>query len=186
DSVAEELLGENKEDMDWEQMKESWSQKKDLETFADYAMKDSEIALKLGEEVIPQILELSRITGLIPFDACRLTYGQLTENFLLREAYERNMVSPNRPSRDSRKDRRRQGAYSGGFVYTPDAGLYENIALFDFRSLYPTVMVAHNISPDTLNIDNCEDSFSLEDFDYSFCQDQKGFFPELVEELVRD
>ncbi|MFB6145863.1 MAG: DNA-directed DNA polymerase [Candidatus Nanohaloarchaea archaeon] len=185
-SVAEEMLGENKDDMDWEDMKRSWSEKKDLGKFADYALKDSELALKLAEEIVPQILELSRLTGLIPFDACRLTYGQLTENFLLREAYERNMVSPNRPSRDSRKDRRRQGAYSGGFVYTPDAGLYKDIALFDFKSLYPTVMVAHNISPDTLNRDECEERFSLEEFDYDFCLDDQGFFPELVEKLVRD
>ncbi len=186
DSVAEELLGENKEDLTWEEMKRSWREKEDLEEFAEYALKDSELAFKLAEELVPQMLELSRITGLIPFDACRLTYGQLTENYLLREVHDRGMIALNRPSRDSRSKRRRQGAYSGGFVYTPDAGLYENIALFDFKSLYPTVMVAHNISPDTLNIEDCEDSFELEEFDYSFCQDRTGFFPELVEELVKD
>jgi DNA polymerase I len=186
DSVAEELLGLRKDDLSWEEMKASWSQKQDLEEFADYSLKDSELAFKLAEELVPQMLELSRITGLIPFDACRLTYGQLTENYLLREAHERDMMALNRPSQDKRQKRQRQGAYSGGFVYTPDAGLYENLALFDFKSLYPTVMVAHNISPDTLNLEECEDRFELEEFDYSFCQDKDGFFPELVEELVRD
>lgn len=186
DSVSEEILGLNKDDLSWEEMKASWREKKDLEEFAEYALKDSELAFKLGRELLPQIMELSRITGLIPFDACRLTYGQLTENFLLREAYERNMVAANRPSQDKRSKRRRQNAYEGGFVYTPEAGLHENIALFDFKSLYPTVMVAHNISPDTLNVDDCTDRFSLEEFDYSFCQDEQGFFPELVEGLVED
>jgi len=186
DSVAEELLGLRKDDLSWEEMKTSWKEKKDLEEFADYSLKDSELAFKLAEELVPQMLELSRITGLIPFDACRLTYGQLTENYLLREAHERDMMALNRPSQDKRQKRQRQGAYSGGFVYTPDAGLYENLALFDFKSLYPTVMVAHNISPDTLNIEECEDMFELEEFDYNFCQDEKGFFPELVEELVKD
>ena len=186
DSVAEELLGLRKDDLSWEEMKASWRNKEDLEEFADYALKDSELAFKLAEELVPQMLELSRITGLIPFDACRLTYGQLTENYLLRESHERDMMALNRPSQDSRQKRQRQGAYSGGFVYTPDAGLYENLALFDFKSLYPTVMVAHNISPDTLNPEECEDLFDLEEFDYSFCQDEIGFFPELVEELVKD
>lgn len=186
DSVAEELLGLNKDDLSWEEMKTSWREKKDLEEFSEYALKDSELAFKLAEELVPQMLELSRITGLIPFDACRLTYGQLTENYLLREAHERGMLALNRPSQDNRQKRQRQGAYSGGFVYTPEAGLYEDLALFDFKSLYPTVMVAHNISPDTLNLEDCNEQFELEEFDYTFCQDQKGFFPELVEELVRD
>jgi DNA polymerase I len=186
DSVAEEMLDENKNDLTWEEMKSAWKNKEDLDDFADYALKDSELAYKLGKEIGPQILELSRITGLIPFDACRLTYGQLTENYLLREAHERDMLAKNRPSRDKRRNRRRQGAYSGGFVYTPEPGLYENIAVFDFKSLYPTVMVAHNISPDTLNLEECDDRFELEEFEYDFCQDFQGFFPELVEELVQD
>ncbi|WEL22908.1 DNA-directed DNA polymerase [Candidatus Nanohalovita haloferacivicina] len=186
DSVAEELLGENKDDLSWEEMKESWEEQEDLEKFADYCLKDSDLALRLSEEIVPQVMELSKIVGTIPFDTCRLTYGQLTENFLLREAFERDMIAPNRPSRSKRSDRRNEGAYAGGFVYTPESGLHENIALFDFRSLYPTVMVAHNISPDTLNLDNCSDRFTLEDFEYDFCQDEQGFFPELIEGLVEE
>jgi len=186
DSVAEEMLGEKKNDLSWEEMKASWRDKEDLGAFADYALKDSELAYRLGKEIGPQILELSRITGLIPFDACRLTYGQLTENYLLREAHERDMLSRNRPSRDKRRNRRRQGAYSGGFVYTPDPGLYENIAVLDFKSLYPTVLVSHNISPDTLNLEECSDRFEVDEFDYDFCQDEQGFFPELVEELIEE
>jgi len=94
------------------------------------------------------------------------------------------MLARNRPSQKKRNQRDMEQAYQGGFVYTPEEGLYENVAVFDFRSLYPTVMVAHNISPETLNVEECENSFELDEFDYSFCQDKQGFFPELVEELV--
>ncbi len=184
DSVAEEMLGLNKDDLSWSEMKEIWETEDDLEKFAKYAMKDADITFKLGNEITPQMLELSRITGLIPFDSSRLTYGQLTENYLIREAYNRGMLTRNRPSQQKRSKRDREQAYQGGFVYTPEEGLYEDVAVFDFRSLYPTVMVAHNISPDTLNVESCEDSFELDEFDYSFCQDEQGFFPELVEDLV--
>ena len=184
DSVAEEMLGLNKDDLSWSEMKEIWVSDKNLEKFAEYAMKDADITYRLGNEITPQILELSRITGLIPFDASRLTYGQLTENYLIREAYNRNILTRNRPSQQKRSKRDREQAYQGGFVYTPEQGLYENVAVFDFRSLYPTVMVAHNISPDTLNVEACDDRFELDEFDYNFCQDQQGFFPELVEDLV--
>ncbi len=184
DSVAEEMLGLNKDDLSWSEMKRIWETEEDLEKFAEYAMKDADITFKLGNEITPQVMELSKITGLIPFDSSRLTYGQLTENYLIREAYNRNMLARNRPSQQKRSKRDREQAYTGGFVYTPEEGLYENVAVFDFRSLYPTVMVAHNISPDTLNLDECSDRFELEEFDYDFCQDQQGFFPELVENLV--
>lgn len=184
DSVAEEMLGLNKDDLSWSEMKEIWTSDKNLEKFAEYAMKDADITYKLGNEITPQMLELSRITGLIPFDASRLTYGQLTENYLIREAYNRNILTRNRPSQQKRSKRDREQAYQGGFVYTPEQGLYENVAVFDFRSLYPTVMVAHNISPDTLNLEGCDNRFELDEFDYNFCQDEQGFFPELVEDLV--
>lgn len=186
DSVSEELLDKKKEDMTWKEMKQSWKNQENLEEFAEYALKDSKLVYELGEEIIPQILELSKITGLIPFDACRLTYGQLTENYLLKEAQRKNMVAENRPGQDERRKRQRQTAYKGGFVYEPQPGLYENIVTLDFRSLYPTVMVAHNISPDTLNLEECNNRYELEEFDYDFCQDKQGFFPELIENLVKD
>ncbi len=137
DSVAQEMLGREKDEMNWEEMKKAWEEKKNLEEFADYALKDAKLAYQLAQEIVPQMLELSRITGLTPFDTCRLTYGQLTENYLLREAHERNMISPNRPTRSDRRKRQNQGDYSGGFVYTPEAGLYKGLGLFDFKSLPP-------------------------------------------------
>jgi DNA polymerase I len=184
DSVAEEILGRNKDDVEFEQMKEWWENGKNLEEFARYALKDSELAYQLSDELVPQVIELSQITGLTPFDACRLTYGQLTENFLLKEAFKKDMLAPNRPTRNERRRRSNQGAYEGGFVYTPESGLHEDISVFDFRSLYPTVMVAHNISPETLNLEGCNQRFEPEEFDFYFCQDEQGFFPELIEGLV--
>lgn len=184
DSVAEEVLGRNKDDVSFEQMKDWWENEENLEEFARYALKDSELAFELSEEIVPQVVELSRITGLTPFDACRLTYGQLTENFLLKEAYIKNMIAPNRPTRNERRRRQNQGAYEGGFVYTPESGLHEDISVFDFRSLYPTVMVAHNISPEMLDLKGCDEKFELDEFDFHFCQDDQGFFPELIEGLV--
>jgi DNA polymerase elongation subunit (family B) len=41
----------------------------------------------------------------------------------------------------------------GGYVEEPVKGLHENILYFDFRSLYPSIIIAKNISPDTLTED---------------------------------
>ncbi|MCJ7478648.1 MAG: DNA-directed DNA polymerase [Candidatus Nanohaloarchaeota archaeon QJJ-7] len=190
DAVAEELIGENKDELPWEEMRRLWEEKEELDRFAKYALRDSELAYLLGETLVPQMLSLSRLTGLPPFDVCRHTYGQLVENFLLRKSYERNILSPNRPSQSERSERYKEGRYAGGFVYEPEEGLHEDIALFDFRSLYPTIMVSHNLSPDTLEVEGCEDELNVEieeaDRSYSFCQDEPGFIPSILESLVEE
>ena len=46
----------------------------------------------------------------------------------------------------------------GGFIYEPKVGLHENVSEVDFASLYPSIMVVHNISPETLRCGCCPDS----------------------------
>ncbi len=188
DAVGEELLGETKEDVSWEQIKEYWEEKKEMDLLATYALRDAELAYKLGESLIPQILSLSMLTGLPPFDVGRHTYGQLVENFLIKQAHRKNIVVPNRPGQDERSRRYREGAYAGGFVYEPEKGLHENIALFDFRSLDPSLIVSHNISPDVLDVEDCDDELAVDinDDAYHFCQDTPGFIPNILEDLVRE
>ncbi len=72
----------------------------------------------------------------------------------------------------------------GAFVYEPEPGLYENLAVFDFRSLYPTIIAAHNIGPDTLNCECCKDLEKVPGKEYWFCRKKKGFFSRIVEDLI--
>ncbi len=190
DNVAEALLGEGTDDVSWEELKAAWTDKEDLDRVARYALRDSELAFRLGQTLVPQIMSLSRLTGLPPFDTCRHAYGQHVENHLLMHAHDRGILAPNRPRDDERGRRYSQEAYTGGYVYEPEGGLHEDIALFDFRSLYPTIMVAHNISPDTYDLDDCDDPLDVAvpetDAVHTFCQDAPGFIPDLLEDLVRE
>ncbi|MDR3192640.1 MAG: DNA polymerase II, partial [Treponema sp.] len=43
--------------------------------------------------------------------------------------------------------RRKVSGAAGGTVLEPQPGFFDNIAVFDFRSLYPTVMLTFNIDP---------------------------------------
>ena len=40
--------------------------------------------------------------------------------------------------------------YTGGYVFDPVTGLYDNLTVYDFQSLYPSIIKTFNISPDTL------------------------------------
>lgn len=42
------------------------------------------------------------------------------------------------------------GKYQGGYVVAPERGIHEEVAVCDFSSMYPTLMMGANISPETI------------------------------------
>ena len=49
-------------------------------------------------------------------------------------------------------------SYTGGYVIEPTKGYYQQpVYVLDVKSLYPTMMINHNISFDTVNCDCCKD-----------------------------
>ncbi len=185
DAVSGELLGDKKIEMDYQELLEAWQKKKDLCKLTEYCLKDSELTFKLAHLLLPQILEMSKTVGQLPFDISRMTYGQLAEWYLTRKAVEMQKIIPNQPKWEDIK-KRKTFTYAGGFVKEPLAGLHENIAVLDFRSLYPSIIATFNISPETLNC-SCgrENSYQVPGTDYWFCKKEKGFVSSTVEELIQ-
>ena len=187
DAVAEELLGLKKRDLKWKDIQESWKTKKGLEKLADYCLWDSQLTLKLSEQILPQIFALSTLTGIIPFDAGRYYYSQLDEAYLLRKAFQQHVLIPNNPKQDEIMKRRMRPAYTGGFVVEPKKGIHSNIIVFDFRSLYPTIIVTHNISPETMDCQHKECKKNKPPgTEHCFCTKAKGFIPRNLEEVVKN
>jgi DNA polymerase Pol2 len=81
---------------------------------------------------------------------------------------------------------RRSQTYTGGFVYEPKPGIYKDVVVLDFRSLYPTIIASHNISPGTLNCECCfeKELAPTETGKYWFCKKKKGFIPTIIEDLI--
>lgn len=183
DSVARELVGVGKKSLEWKDIENFWKEKKNLEEVADYCLRDSKVTLKLAGHIIPQIFELCRIVGQTPFDTTRMTYSQLVEWLLIRNAFEINEVVLNRPGFDEIKRRREAEPYAGGYVYPPKTGIHKNIALFDFRGLYPSIIITHNVSPETLDR-NGGDVHRVPGEDHFFSKKQEGFIPLIIKDLV--
>ncbi|MBS3055658.1 MAG: ribonuclease H-like domain-containing protein [Candidatus Aenigmarchaeota archaeon] len=184
DEVAQELLGAGKKDMTYKEMVEIWSKKKELERLAEYNMWDSELTLRLAQHVLPQIIAISRLTGQLPFDAGRYTYSQLVEGFYMRKASEDKVLVPNRPITEEIEARKEEPAYKGAIVIEPKKGIHSDILVFDFRSLYPTIIVTHNIDPWTYNFKPCKKKEQIPQSDSYFCADSKGFIPKHLEEII--
>ncbi|PIU62982.1 hypothetical protein COS83_01425 [archaeon CG07_land_8_20_14_0_80_38_8] len=186
--VCYELLGEKKEDFDVNQLAYLWD-KNDISTPLIYSLKDAEITLRLAEKVLPLLFELTRIIGVKPGDASRTGFSKLVENYLMKETRNFDEIIPRKPNHDELTARFGE-TYKGGFVYEPVPGFYENIAVFDFRSLYPSIIVAHNICPTTLNAKGRDVHVSPEIKvnnkmqKFKFAKKPAGFIPILVKGLI--
>lgn len=183
DRVARELIGKGKLGLEWEDIEKAW-RKRDVKTIARYCQRDSQITLELAEYILPQIFELCRVTGQTLFDTSRLYYSQLVEWLYVRKAHERGEVVPRRPKYDEIQ-RRRQVSYMGGYVHAPQEGIHEKIAIFDFASLYPTITITHNISPETLDCSCCKAGKNMvPELNHHYCTNKQGFVSSVLEQLV--
>jgi DNA polymerase-2 len=72
----------------------------------------------------------------------------------------------------------------GGLVYQPITGLYENVAEIDFASMYPAMMVHHNISPETVDCACCPDNAAPE-IGYSTCRRREGLVTRTLRPILQ-
>ena len=115
----------------------------DLPTFAEYARTDARLALEIVEklDLVTLAVARSRLTGMTPD---RVAASIASFDFLYLSALRRRrVVAPTVHSDDAQVSRRQ----AGGHVFEPVTGIHENVWVFDFKSLYPSVIRTFNIDP---------------------------------------
>jgi DNA polymerase elongation subunit (family B) len=142
DYIAEYELGEKKTDYSqYGSLAKLYEQ--NVELFYTYNIQDTELILKLEEKIhyIEQIVTMAYIAK-VNYDNMLKTvkpWDVLVHNYLM----DRGIVVPFfEESTDN-------DSIMGGYVKEPVPGLYENIFSLDFTSLYPSIAMTFNISPDT-------------------------------------
>lgn len=94
----------------------------------------------------------SRLTGLSPNLTSRFTPGTLISSYEVYEALRRGIAVPFR-KRDAEAVRNicdLRASDKGGMIFQPEPGIYERIHQIDFTSLYPSIIVKYNLSPETV------------------------------------
>ncbi|MFA6319901.1 MAG: DNA polymerase domain-containing protein, partial [archaeon] len=187
ETISEKVFGEFKEKVYPSEINEAWEEKNEekLERLVDYNLKDSRTALRIAKEFLPLFVELSKLTSQTLYETTRSTTSQMVEDLLLKEAHLRGMIAPNKP-KEGEIQERSNNPIKGAFVKEPTSGLHENIAVLDFASLYPSIIISHNLSPETLNCghEECKQKNSTPDGTW-FCTKQKGLFPEILEKMLK-
>jgi len=183
EDVVRSIFGREKVKIKGADMAAFWEKGgEELKAFANYAMEDADAALELAGRFVPLYYELSQVVGIPLFDIARMTSGQLVEWLLIREAYSANELVPTRVG-GSEYLRRAEDTYVGGYVLEPKKALAENIAVFDFRSLYPSIIITHNIDPATIRAG--KNSNAPPDLDVHFSKENEGFIPGVVKKIVQ-
>jgi DNA polymerase elongation subunit (family B) len=188
ESVAKELIKDEKGDFDVNKTGLVWDHGgKALEALWGYNLQDAKLAYNIFQKILPNMNELVKIIGQPIHDICRMSYGQLVEWYLIRKAHESNEICPNRPTGDKIRKRIRY-SYIGGLVVEPKPGLYDNLVILDFKGLYPSIIIAHNISLGTFTKERGRETIEIEtekgkNIKYRF-KTKKGFIPQAIEELI--
>ncbi len=181
DSIASEVLGKRKIKMRKDEMWKLWDSGK-TDEIAIYSMTDAELTAELGQFYLPLELELSTLTRLPLFETCISTSGQLVENLLMYNAVKNRMVIPPKPAGEEIKERI-ANPIKGAFVKLPEPGIYENIAVLDFRGLYPSIIVSYNIDPNTIANEK-GDGVVESPSGVLFNTKKKGLIPMVLERLI--
>ncbi len=188
DDIAKFFLGEGKTDIKLFEDnlgKDIWDSDEvsRIDDILKYNLQDCRITYLIGEKILPLEYRFSNLIGVSMYDTTRGGFSQLVESYLMREVVKKGIFIKNRPA-DNELEQRRRETYVGAYVYKPTPGLYNNIHVLDFKSLYPSILVSHNISPDTLD-ESGEIEVKIDGKIHKFTKKRKGFIVDVVANLIK-
>ncbi|MDB4837073.1 DNA polymerase II [Marinomonas sp.] len=158
----------------------------DLQAFVDYNLQDCDLVLRIFEKL--QLIELQQtrvdLTG-IPFEQPGGSVASF-ENLYIPRLHKAGWVAP----------AWRDDAFvssPGGFVMSSIPGLYKNVLVFDFKSLYPSIIRTFCIDPlarITATSSNLEEKTNgnllVPGFLGASFNRQQAILPELITELAQE
>ncbi|KAE9553813.1 hypothetical protein FO519_002983 [Halicephalobus sp. NKZ332] len=188
-SVSYHFLSEQKEDVEHTiisdlQNGSEWDRRR----LAVYCMKDAYLPLRLLDKLMSVInyMEMARVTG-VPLNFL-IFRGQQVKvlSQLMRRTKQRNLFLPVIDIGQGEE------GYEGATVIEPRRGFYSTpIATLDFASLYPSIMIAHNLCYTTLltrkpeNLKEGEDYFMTPSSNYFVKPHiRKGLLASVLEDLL--
>ena len=120
---------------------------------------DRKNAILFNEIGLEGVLELARVSGIGVQEAARKSPGAGITAMQMLTALRSEVLVPfvkqQAEKRKSLADLIR--ADRGGLIYQPIVGTHQYVAQIDFASMYPSIMVNHNISPETQEKENAPD-----------------------------
>ena len=202
--IAHLELGEKKIDYsEFESLYDLYT--KDFQKFIDYNIHDVTLVSRIDDKMklIDQVLAIAYDAKVDYIDTLRTVrmWDMIIHNYLI----DKGIVVPiEKPAKEIHN---KTSPIKGAYVKDPRPGMYKHIVSFDLTSLYPSLIMQYNISPDTkvsithLTPEDCLDSTELfkvirdeaKSKNLTLCangtmyrKDTIGFLPELMEKVFND
>lgn len=126
------------------------------EKLKEYNVNDCKLVKELNEHMrtLPLMIKECAWTGCF---LDRFYVGELLDSYILRESKKQGKYLKTRPTA-AEEARNRLRAIRGGYVKEPLVGFYDDVRVFDFKSMYPTIIIGHNIGEETLKKDTANET----------------------------
>jgi len=142
DHICSVEIGEGKNDYsDYDNLFDLY--KRDFQRFIEYNIKDVYLVDKLDKKLnfVDQALTIA-------YDA-KITYDDVFSPVKTWDVIIHNYLLENKTVVPRKNDKQKGSQFAGAFVKEPTPGLYNWVTSFDINSLYPSLIVQYNISPET-------------------------------------
>jgi DNA polymerase-2 len=143
-------------------------------------------AMLYGDYGLEGALEMARITALPVQTAARVSPGSGISAMQMYTALRKGILVPWRKQQVERPKTALDllRADQGGLVYQPLIGLHRDVAEIDFISMYPSIMVHFNISPETVGVEEAHD-VPVPRLNCAVDGSRSGLVPETLEPLLK-
>lgn len=177
ETVAQELLGTGKTINPDKKKKEEIDRlfNEDKISLAEYNLNDAVLVTDIFKTT--GLLELSvrrsQISGLFIDQLGMMTNA--FDHFYLPLLHRKGFVAPNL------KDIKTTEHAEGGYVIEPEPGIYDNIVVLDFKSLYPSIIRTFKIDPYSLLMKDKDTITTLNGYKFSSTH---HILPDYIDELM--
>lgn len=147
---------------------------------------DLQNSFTMVEADLDGVFELARLTQIPVQRQSRASIGTSMSSMQLSWAYRHGYLIPS-------KKREPEGFKSaatllladrGGLIFNPPFGYHGDVAELDFVSMYPTIMVEKNVSPETVNCRCCRND-AVPELGYTICEKREGIVPATLRPVVQ-
>ncbi len=158
-----------------------WNDTDKHENLKKFSLDNTRCVMGIAEAILDFAMQLSSLVSLPLDHVGTAAVGFRVEWFLIKHAQKIGELVPRRIEQPYRP-------YAGAIVLKPESGLHEDIAVLDFKAMYPSLMITYNLSPDTYvppkePVPKSE-VYEAPEVKHMFRKEPAGFYKEVLSYLI--
>jgi len=147
---------------------------------------DTKNSFMVHHSKLEGLFEIARVAKIPLQRAARCTIGTSLSSMQHEWAIKNDYLIPidKGQTEDFRPGDELIASDRGGLVYEPEVGWHEDLIEYDFVSMYPEIMVRHNVTPEAMNCECCPDN-KVPEISHHLCRHRRGLVPHVLEPIVK-